>query len=73
MMQMTDEWPDEVPPHWLVYFAVTDCDATAAMAQDLGGTILVSPTDIPDVGRFAVLQDPQGAVFAIIYMESPPA
>ena len=58
--------PDMGPPHWLVYFAVADCDAAAASAARLGGSVYVAPTDIPSVGRFGVLRDPQGAAFAII-------
>jgi uncharacterized protein len=54
-----------VPPHWLVYFAVTDCDQSAKRAQELGGKLLSPPMDIPNVGRFAVVQDPQGATFAL--------
>lgn len=54
-----------VPPHWLHYVGVEDVDATAQKAASLGGNINVPPTDIPDVGRFAVIADPQGAVFAI--------
>jgi len=65
MMRIPKEW-GEVPPNWLPYFAVTDCDATAATAGELGGSAMVPPTDIPDVGRFAVLRDPQGAVFAVV-------
>ncbi len=65
MMQMTAEW-GEVPPHWLVYFAVSDCDKSADKAKSLGGKIIHPPTDIPNTGRFSVLQDPQGAVFAVI-------
>lgn len=53
------------PPHWLAYIGTPDVDATAAEATKLGGTVLVKPQDIPNVGRFAVLKDPQGAVFAI--------
>lgn len=53
------------PPHWLAYFSVANCDATAAKAQALGATTYVAPSDIPDTGRFAVFADPQGAVFAI--------
>jgi predicted enzyme related to lactoylglutathione lyase len=67
MMQMTEEW-GQVPPHWLVYFAVDDCDARAVKATSLGGTVRIPPTDIPGVGRFAVIQDPQGAVFSIIQL-----
>jgi predicted enzyme related to lactoylglutathione lyase len=58
--------PPEVPSYWLPYFAVEDCDAAAAKAASLGGQSLVPPTDIPNVGRFSVVRDPQGAAFAII-------
>jgi predicted enzyme related to lactoylglutathione lyase len=54
------------PPHWGVYVTVDDVDATAARAEKLGGKILVPPTDIPTVGRFSVLQDPQGALISAI-------
>ncbi len=54
------------PPNWGVYVTVNDVDATARKAEELGGKILVSPTDIPNVGRFCVLQDPQGAVISAI-------
>ena len=54
-----------VPNHWHVYFAVDDADATAAKVTELGGTILVPPFDTP-VGRIAVAQDPQGAVFSFM-------
>jgi predicted enzyme related to lactoylglutathione lyase len=59
--------PDEVPPHWLVYFAVDDTDATVKKAQELGGSVLVPPMDIPP-GRFAVVADDRGAHFAVIKM-----
>lgn len=54
-----------VRPHWLPYVGVRDVDATAAEAARLGATVLKLPQDIPDTGRFAVLRDPQGALFAI--------
>jgi uncharacterized protein len=54
-----------VPNHWHVYFAVDDADATTAKITELGGTVLVPPFDTP-VGRMAVAQDPQGAVFSIL-------
>ena len=66
MMQMTDEWGD-IPSHWMMYLAVEDCDASAAKAAELGGNVCVPPTDI-QVGRFAVLDDPQGGTFSIIAM-----
>ena len=53
------------PPHWLGYVAVEDVDATARKAQELGGKVHHPATDIPNVGRFAVLADPQGATFAV--------
>lgn len=65
MMPMTDEWPAEMPSHWMTYFATGDTDATAAKATELGGAVPVPPTDIPP-GRFAVLNDPHGAVFSVI-------
>jgi predicted enzyme related to lactoylglutathione lyase len=52
-------------PHWLAYFTVTDCDATAAKVESLGGRTYVPPTAIEGMGRFAVFADPQGAVFAV--------
>ena len=53
------------PPRWLGYVAVEDVDATADQATGLGGAEHVPPTDIPSVGRFAVIADPQGAVLAL--------
>jgi predicted enzyme related to lactoylglutathione lyase len=64
MIQMTEEWPAEVPPHWLVYFSVANCDETVEKAKGLGASVLVEPRDIQP-GRFAVLTDPQGAAFAV--------
>lgn len=57
-----------MPPNWGIYIAVDDCDATAQKATETGGRQYVPPTDIPNVGRFAVLADPQGGVFNIIKM-----
>lgn len=56
----------EVPPHWGIYITVDDVDATARKAEELGGKILMPPTDIPKVGRFSVLADPQGITFSVI-------
>jgi hypothetical protein len=56
-----------VPAHWLPYVHVADCDAAVAKATQLGAkAIIVPPTDIPNVGRFAVLLDPVGAGIAVI-------
>ena len=61
----------KAPPNWLTYFMVGDCDATVARAKELGGSICMPPMDIPKVGRFAVLTDPQGAAFAVIKVMPP--
>jgi predicted enzyme related to lactoylglutathione lyase len=58
--------PPGVPSYWLPYFAVSDCDAATEKGRSLGAAVLVPPMDIANVGRFSVLQDPQGAVFAVI-------
>jgi predicted enzyme related to lactoylglutathione lyase len=65
MMPMTsDRFPDDVPPHWSVTFAVDDTDASAARATELGGTLIAPPLDAGPT-RIAVVQDPQGAVFTV--------
>ncbi len=53
------------PPHWIAYVTVSDVDATVKKAKKLGATPLHGPQDVPEVGRWAVLRDPQGAVFAV--------
>jgi predicted enzyme related to lactoylglutathione lyase len=55
-----------MPPAWGTYVTVDDVDATAKAAGELGARLLVPPTDIPDVGRFCVIQDPQGAAISAI-------
>ncbi len=60
-----DEWPDDMSPHWMVYFAVHDCDISAQHALALGGAVLQPPTSLP-IGRYAVLADPQGGMFAVL-------
>lgn len=53
------------PPHWMGDVQVADVDATVELAKTLGGKVHHAPSDIPNVGRFAVLADPQGASFAV--------
>ena len=53
------------PTHWMGYISTPDVDATIAAAGALGAAVMVPATDIPNVGRFAVLTDPQGAAFAV--------
>jgi hypothetical protein len=69
MPMIGDERPADLPPHWMVYFAVEDADATAGRAAELGGAVPVPPSDLPQ-GRFAVLGDPQGAHFSVIKLNS---
>lgn len=56
--------PEEsgIPSHWIGYVAVEDCDEAVKRTIDLGGNCLVPAIDVPQVGRFAIVQDPQGAV-----------
>ncbi len=70
-MKMPEQVPAEVPTHWLVYFAVEDVEAATAKAKSLGASVLVGPMDAGDVGRFSVLSDPMGAVFAVIELTNP--
>jgi predicted enzyme related to lactoylglutathione lyase len=53
------------PPHWLAYFYVADCDAVVNKAKSLGAAVYLEPMSMENVGRFSVLADPQGAVFAV--------
>jgi uncharacterized protein len=70
IMSMPANLPPGVPPNWGAYVTVPDVDATAKKVADLGGMILVAPQDIPNVGRFTVIRDPQGAVIsAITYLK----
>ena len=55
-----------IPSHWGVYFTVNDADASAREAARLGGTICSPPTDVPGVGRFAMLKSPQGVSFYVM-------
>lgn len=57
------------PPHWLPYVGTSDIEATVSEAEKLGGKVMVALTEIPTVGRFAILSDPQGAVFSVFAPE----
>jgi len=65
MLDMTDQFPADIEPYWMPYFAVADVDTSAERAALLGATVTLPPTDVPDGPRLAVLRDPQGAVFGI--------
>lgn len=65
MYQISPQQPMPFP-NWMPYFAVEDTDRSAEKVKSLGGQVLLPPTDIPGIGRFSLLQDPQGAMFSII-------
>ncbi|MBU1319610.1 MAG: VOC family protein [candidate division Zixibacteria bacterium] len=69
MLQMTEEWGD-APSHWMGYITVVDVDGVAAKVESLGGKVCVPPTDIPNIGRFAVINDPAGATVSLITLAS---
>jgi predicted enzyme related to lactoylglutathione lyase len=71
LMQMDEQWGN-IPPHWMVYFSVSDTDATVERITQAGGKVHVPPFDIP-VGRMAVVADPEGGVFSLIRLARPPA
>jgi predicted enzyme related to lactoylglutathione lyase len=55
----------KTPPYWLIYIQVSNCAETAAKARELGANIYMPPTDFENIGRIAVMADPQGAAFAL--------
>jgi hypothetical protein len=67
VLQIQPEW-GPIPPHWAVYFAVEHCERWLAESDKLGGHTFVPPQDIPGVGRFAGVADPEGARFQVIQL-----
>lgn len=72
MLQMTDEWGPEVPPHWMAYLQHDDVDAGLERVRELGGEVMFEPVDSP-YGRFSVVRDPQGGTFTLIRSAAPTA
>lgn len=70
IMRMDEQWPAEVPAHWMTYFAVDDTDAALRRVENAGGKVCVPPFDTP-YGRMAVVGDPWGATFSIMTMTRP--
>ena len=64
MMEMDEVWGD-MASHFMVYFRVEDCDASAAKVAELGGEVCVPPTEIPP-GKFSVVNDSLGSTFSIM-------
>jgi predicted enzyme related to lactoylglutathione lyase len=73
LMPMRGDMWKGVPPHWMLYVTVANCDERAAKAKEIGGAVCVPPTNVPNVGRFSVVTDPQGAVFSLIQMNAAAA
>jgi uncharacterized protein len=72
MMKTPTESPN-MPPSWGTYVTVDNVELTAKKVSALGGKVLMEPHDIPDVGKFALIQDPQGAILSVIsYGQSEP-
>ena len=76
MMEMDENWPENVPANWQVYIRVDDVQAAAAKATELGGTVMMPPTPAGEMGMFTVIADPQGAVFTAMQfngeVDTPP-
>jgi len=70
IMEITPDLPAEVPPHWVQYIGTRDVDGTAEAAVRAGGSVVKAPSDMQGAGRYALLKDPQGALFAIIDPEN---
>ncbi len=66
LMAMPPDIPKQVPAHWMAYICVEDVDAMAEKTVKLGGTVMHAPEDVPNVGRFCVIQDPTGAVVSLM-------
>jgi predicted enzyme related to lactoylglutathione lyase len=65
MMGMPEGMAPHVPSYWMPYFQTGDLDASTDRARSLGATVMVGPQAIPDGARFVIVQDPQGAMFAM--------
>jgi predicted enzyme related to lactoylglutathione lyase len=64
--------PAGAPPGWTAYIAVDNVDTSASQVKQAGGAVYREPADIPGVGRFAVVADPQGAVFSLLQPTGEP-
>jgi uncharacterized protein len=72
IFRLNDEMKQRgTPPNWMPYVETDNVNSSASKASSLGGKVIVQPTDIPGTGRFAVLQDPQGATFGVYKSNGP--
>jgi predicted enzyme related to lactoylglutathione lyase len=65
MMPKPKEMPAHIPSYWMPYFQVANLNASTAKAKELGGKVMVGPQDVPNTGSFTIVNDPQGAMFAM--------
>jgi predicted enzyme related to lactoylglutathione lyase len=72
MMKIEEEMSN-IPPNWTNYFLIADIELSAAKVEDLGGHVHVPPTTAGEIGKLAVIQDPQGGFFSIIEYAGPAA
>lgn len=70
MVPLGDAVSADLPACWIVYFAVADADAATVKVAELGGAATMAPNDIP-AGRFSIVNDPQGAAFGLIQLNTP--
>ncbi|MCU0240233.1 MAG: VOC family protein [Pyrinomonadaceae bacterium] len=73
MMKIDETWGetwDKIPPHWMTYIAVDNCDESIEKIKENGGNVCVPAFDAPNVGRISVVNDPSGATFSIIQFVS---
>ena len=66
MIQSDDQFPADMPANWVVYFYTEDIAGTVAKATSFGAGVIMPPTPIEGIGQFAVISDPQGAVFQLL-------
>ena len=72
MLRIKEEW-GEVPPNWSIYFAVADLDDAIQLATSMGANQVMPPMNVEDVGRFALVKDPQGVYLNFIQLSMTPA
>ena len=73
MLAVQPEW-GEVPPNWSIYIGTEDLDASLAKAKSMGANSFMPVMEVPDIGRFTMIQDPQGSSFTLMeFAGAPPA
>jgi len=66
LMTMPDDVPEHIPSHWLSFVAVDNLDELTEKVNDLGGVVCHGPVEVPELGRFIIIQDPSGAVLSLM-------